>query len=312
MNSKNYLNSLLFVLFFISYSTIVQGQEKQFDDIFPSGYIILKDSMILHTKIIIFPNGDNRIQITDGENFSFFEKTDLLDYGIVLDDKKISKYANTFFSKPTLGGYYIKKKSKEKIPFFMLQYNGNRIIGYSLKKNKYKRTVLEPREVETVMVVQEDGKKRYCDAIVLSPMTEYRVFRSRLVNGKLTLNTSTTTEYIKSKYTNQKEIRKKIKETYYEPIDIRVTEQENGNHLLGLQTISIDVPTYILKKDNEVILIMKETKTANNMSKLAKIVYDYPELVAEIKSGAYTNREIPEIIRKYNDYIEKKDTGNKD
>ena len=150
----------IFFFFFLTLSTALYSQY------FEDGYIVKKDNTTIYAPISISFNG-KYLKIIENDKKVKFEKTQLKDYGYIVDGKKETAFAETAFSMSAYAGYYILSNEPDTLECFITNWNSKHLKGYS--RNKEKLNFSTKDKLESYSVVRENKKTIWFDKIAYTP-----------------------------------------------------------------------------------------------------------------------------------------------
>jgi hypothetical protein len=168
---------VLIILFLIPFNSNAQG--------FQEGYLTFKDSTTIIASVLIKINGRHYIHYEKKKKNKTkivkIKKSKLLDFGIIEDGKKQSKYAEFRFETKAFDAFYIKNATKDTVHFYFLEKHKNYIKGFSKKGKQMK---LSTKHVSTVFV-KDKFKTIIYDAVNISQKkkTEKYLFLERKLDG---------------------------------------------------------------------------------------------------------------------------------
>ena len=273
---------LLFLLFIISKNIRAQELELQM------GYLTFNDDKTIIAPILMTNNNRSYIRYKkdkDKPKLTKVKKSELLDFGLIHDGEKQSKYAKFGFDERTWKGYYINNDSQDTIPFYFLKYTESRIEGYSLNR---KAINLSPKDVLSVKK-QEHAKEVIFDGIVIKKKGSIRhTFLERKSSGKILMYT----------------------------MNIRNKELEKIDDGLGIWYYSPSIPNvndfnykiktsytfvHIIKKGERMVYIPFDANGPIAENKLREYINDCAFINTKLGMKGYQMQDIYLIIEKYNE-----------
>lgn len=271
---------LLAFLFIISKNSNAQE--------YKAGYLTFNDDETVIAPILITNNNKSYIRYKKDKGSpktTKIQKSKLLDFGVIEDGEKQSKYAAFGFNEKTWKGYYIRHNSQDTIPFYFLKYNESEIDGYSLTREPI---TLHPNNVITVKT-QIKSKETIFDGIVIKKKKSSRhTFLERKSNGRILMYTMN------------------IKKKELEKIDKDLGTWRNPSFNPYGSELNYKVKTsytfvHIIKKEDRMVYIPFNASGPIAENKLREYINDCAFINTKLGTKGYQMQDIYLIINKYNE-----------
>jgi hypothetical protein len=275
---------ILLLVLLIIISKNIGAQELQLQ----MGYLTFNDEKTIIAPILMTNNNRSYIRYKkdkDNPKLTKVKKSELLDFGVIHDGEKQSKYAKFGFDERAWKGYYINYDSQDTIPFYFLKYTESKIEGYSLDR---KSITLFPKDILSVKK-QEHAKEVIFDGIVIRKKKSIRhTFLEQKSSGRILMYT----------------------------MNIRKKELEKIDDGLGIWYLSPSVPSlehfnykiktsytfvHIIKKGERMVYIPFNADGPIAENKLREYINDCAFINTKLGMKGYQIQDIYLIIEQYNE-----------